>query len=130
LELRDLVTKFITELRDRKFAPKIADNMSKHKIIIPTIEEFKKIEHIGAYSHFNERLSQRYGLEISIEEYDALKCIPFEVIKKEKHKLIGVMQIKGVTVVAVREKDRRRKFVTALPYKCINSKSENKVLEN
>jgi hypothetical protein len=92
------------------------------KIIIPTKEEVRRMELAGAYHHFNERLSQRYGIDITIDEYIILGKTQMQAVHKEKHKIIGVMKIKGVDVLVVRERYRKRKLITALPFKNIDNK--------
>jgi hypothetical protein len=96
------------------------------KIIIPTPEEVKKMELAGSYFHFNERLSMRYGLEITLEEYIELCRYPIKTILKEQHKLFGLIQIKGKEVFVVRQRHKDRKLLTALPFKNLQDEKYNK----
>ena len=90
------------------------------KIILPTKEDVEKMEIAGSYHHFNERLQQRYGIEITIEEYIKLCRTHIDRVKNQPNKIIGVMKIKGVNVLVVRERYRKRKLITALPFKNYN----------
>lgn len=78
------------------------------------------MELAGSYFHFNERLNQRYGLDITLEEYTQICRYPIQVLLKNTYKIHGIMKIKNVDVLVVREKDRKRKLLSALPYSNIN----------
>lgn len=87
------------------------------KVGIPSKEEVDKMDMAGAYSHFNQRLNERYGIDVTFDEYIELSKKYIKTLRKQKHKRIGIMEIKGIPVVVVKEIDRRRKLVTALPFK-------------
>jgi hypothetical protein len=86
-------------------------------IVIPTPEQTKQMELAGAYFHFNQRLNERYNLNITLPEYVEACKNHFQTIKRENHKLIGLIKIKDVEVLAVRERYRKRRLITALPYR-------------
>lgn len=90
------------------------------KKIIPTKDDVEKMEIAGSYHYFNERLQQRYGIDVTIDEYMQLCRAHIDKIRNQPHKIIGVMKIKGVNVLVVRERHRKRKLLTALPFKNYN----------
>lgn len=86
---------------------------------IPSKEQFKKQEIIDNYNHFSLRLFDRYGIEITIEEYKSLcgcRCINnyYRFIKNTNKKTCTII-IKGVDVIVVKKKNDRGILVTALP---------------
>lgn len=85
--------------------------------MIPTKEQVEKMDMAGAWFHFNQRLNERYGIEITLDEYLTIRKDRIQVIRKEQHKVIGILKIKGVDVLVVREKYRKKKLITALPFK-------------
>jgi hypothetical protein len=93
--------------------PKIHERV---KVIIPSKEEVERMDMAGAHFHFNQRLNERYGIEVTIDEYMVLRRENIEVCRKEKHKIVGIMKIKGVDVLVVREKHKKKKLITALPF--------------
>jgi hypothetical protein len=74
------------------------------QVIIPTPEEVKKMELAGSYFHFNQRLNERYNLDITLEEYIELCRYPIKTVLKETHKLFGIMTIKNTEVFVVRQR--------------------------
>jgi hypothetical protein len=86
-------------------------------VIIPSKEEVERTDMLGAHFHFNQRLNERYGIEVTIDEYMVLRRENIQVYRKQKHKIVGIMKIKGVDVLVVREKHRKKKLITALPFK-------------
>jgi hypothetical protein len=86
------------------------------KIVIPTKEEVERMEIAGSYFHFNQRLNERYRIEVTFDEYLALCKNTINIWKKEQHKIKGILNIKGIDVLVVRERYRKRKLLTALPF--------------
>ena len=83
--------------------------------MIPTKEQVIKMEWAGAWFHFNQRLNERYGIDVTLDEYMVIRRQPITVTLKNKHKIIGWMTIKNNMVLVVREKHRKKKLLTALP---------------
>jgi hypothetical protein len=90
--------------------------LGKAKVVIPTKEEVERMELAGSYFHFRERLNQRYKIDVTLDEYLELRRAHIETWKRQTHKIVGIMKIKGVNVLVVREKHRKKKLITALPY--------------
>lgn len=87
------------------------------KVIIQSREEWENVEMLGAHYHFNERLEERYGLSITVEDYLGLNNKPFRSLKVEKYKVTGLVEIDGIEVLAVRLRKKSKRFITALPLK-------------
>jgi hypothetical protein len=85
---------------------------------IPTKEEIEARQWQDAYSHFNQRLQERYKISISFGEYKDLCRVKVEIIKKQsQNKAIGFIEIKGIKVKVGKEIARKRRLITALPFK-------------
>jgi hypothetical protein len=83
---------------------------------IPTKEELIEKIWVDAYTHFNERLVQRYKMSITLAEYKALCRAPIETIRKKgAHRKMGVLLIRGTRVLVGKEVSRYRLLKTALP---------------
>lgn len=81
-----------------------------------SVEQLKINEFASAYYHFNDRLNERYGVSISIEEYKELCKTPVHKIEQPtQNKKVGFLNIKGVDVLVVKEVKRNRRLITALP---------------
>lgn len=79
-------------------------------------ETIQNNEFISSYYHFNERLKQRYQLQVTIDEYKDLCRVQFKsFIKQSKNKNIGFIPIKGVNVIVVKERKGKRRLITAMP---------------
>jgi len=94
-------------------------------VIIPTPEQVKQMQLAGAYSHFNQRLLERYNIHITLKEYVSLCKSHLQTIKREQHKLIGIIKIKNVEVLVVRQRHKNKKLITALPYHNMNNYKNN-----
>ncbi|HZH63995.1 MAG TPA: hypothetical protein VEY10_03820 [Flavisolibacter sp.] len=82
---------------------------------IPTKEELIEKIWVDAYTHFNERLVQRYKISITLAEYKAMCRAPIEtILKKGAHRKIGILVIKGTRVLVGKEVSRYRLLKTAL----------------
>jgi len=69
------------------------------------------------YEHFAQRLKERYGIEITPLEYIDLIASPYKTINQDYctgRKKIEII-IKGVRVIAVKQKNGNKFLVTALP---------------
>lgn len=85
--------------------------------MIFTREEYKRIQFYNYYQHFNQRLRERYKIEITIEEYTLLfqKTSNKETVQKFSTKRRSVIIfIKNIPVLVVRD-TRCRVVKTALP---------------
>ena len=76
--------------------------------------------YINFFRHFAERLSERYGVLITFEEY--VKLCDVIYLKKRKFEIrdgkksqVGYIEIKGVNVKCVRSLNKPKVFITALP---------------
>ena len=76
--------------------------------------------YIRFFRHFAERLSERYNVLISFEEY--LKLCTVIYLKKAKFEIrngqkgqVGYIEIKGINIKCVRSLDKHKAFITALP---------------
>jgi len=71
-----------------------------------------------AYIHFSQRLEERFGMQITIEEYGALCRTPVTTIKKLPHnaRLVNI-EINGVKMRAVKELARNKCLKTVFPNK-------------
>lgn len=85
------------------------------KVGIPSKEEAERMDMAGAYFHFNQRLNERYRIDITLDEYTSLRSVTLQVISRNKHKVTGIIKIKGIDVIVVKERHRKRKLITALP---------------
>jgi len=64
-------------------------------------------EWLNSYSHFNERLIERYGISITIDEYNLLCNEKLEMSKRIKtNTTVGRLKIKNKEVWVVRRLDR------------------------
>jgi hypothetical protein len=82
---------------------------------IPTKEELIEKIWVDAYTHFNERLVQRYKISITLSEYKELCRAPIETIRKKgPHRKMGFLLIKGTRVLVGKEVSRYRLLKTAL----------------
>ena len=69
-----------------------------------------------AYSHFNERLNQRYGINVTEEEYDELCRENIDIIeRKSRNRALAWLMVKGYKVLVVKDVKRNRFLATALP---------------
>ena len=69
-----------------------------------------------AYNHFKERLKERYGLEITPLEYIELITSQVLVIKDlGSGKNEVKVQFKGVVIRAIKQKNKNKFLITALP---------------
>lgn len=85
--------------------------------MIPTKEQIIQGQWWGWYTHFSERLKERYGLEIDFDEYKALCKSEREVIKSPtQNKQIVTVFFKGKKITAMRSR-RYKVLSTALPHK-------------
>lgn len=85
--------------------------------MIFTKEEYKRIQFHNFYQHFNERLKERYKIEVTIEEYTLLfyKSSNKETVQRLSPKRRSVIIfIKDIPVLVVRD-TRDRVLKTALP---------------
>ena len=78
--------------------------------------------YIKFFRHFAERLSERYGVLITFQEYMKLCEVPY--MKKSKFDMkdgkmakVGYIEVQGVTVKCVRSMSQPKVFITALPIK-------------
>jgi hypothetical protein len=90
------------------------------KIELPEYKQFvkekaeRKVKH-GSF-HFRERLFERYGINLTIEEYAKICDLPLKnAIKVDANATRGYIEIKGVNVLVVKHK--KRQLITALPFK-------------
>ena len=57
-----------------------------------------------AYSHFNERLNQRYGINVTEEEYDELCRENIDIIeRKSRNRALAWLMVKGYKVLVVKD---------------------------
>ncbi len=75
---------------------------------IPTKDEFKEAEIVWSYSHFKDRLLERYGLDITYNQYLQICKGPFIMIaRKSKNLKYGIIEFNGKIIFVVKERDRR-----------------------
>lgn len=85
--------------------------------MILTREEYKRIQFYGFYQHFNDRLKERYGIEVTIEEYTLLyyKSAGKETVQRFSPKRRSVILfIRDKPVLVIRD-IRDKVLKTALP---------------
>lgn len=108
---------FDTTADDMQFSPAIGNtNIIGCFLGLPTKEEIEIKQWQQWYTHFNERLQERYGISVSFDEYKILCRQKVAIIKyQSKNKAIGFLNIKGVKVLVAKERHRKRILSTALP---------------
>jgi len=83
---------------------------------LPTKDEIELKQWHQWYTHFNERLQERYGISVSFDEYKLLCRSKVAITKyQSKNKAVGFLNIKGVKVRVAKERHRKRILSTALP---------------
>ncbi len=75
-----------------------------------------KLQNIKPFHHFAERLKERYGIEINVFDYLDLIQSPAENLK-DNHDgtLVVKIKVNGTAVFAVKQKNRNKFLLTALP---------------
>jgi hypothetical protein len=85
--------------------------------------------YIKFFRHFAERLSERYGVLITFQEYVKLCDVTYLKRSKLDRKdgrviaKIGYIEIQGVNVKCVRQALKPKLFITALPIKNNNERN-------
>jgi hypothetical protein len=71
------------------------------------------------YTHFAKRLKERYGLDITPIEYIDLIQQDFKTISIEQGKGVSkvLIMFKDVEIIAIKQRNRNKFLVTALPKK-------------
>lgn len=70
---------------------------------------------VSSYYHFNQRLVERYGMSVTIDEYRELCTKQIKtLVNKTGNKSIGIIEIQGVHVLVAKERKRNRRLITAL----------------
>ena len=85
--------------------------------------------YVKFFRHFAERLSERYGVLITFQEYVKLCDVTYlkrsKIDRKDGRVIakIGYIEIQGVNVKCVRQSSNPKLFITALPIKNNNERN-------
>lgn len=81
-----------------------------------SVEQIIKDQQFKAYSHFNERLNKRYGIEVTEAEWLSLCRSEIDIVqRKTRNRALGWIMVKGFKVLVIKDIKRKRFLATALP---------------